>query len=335
MKKVLIIALIAVLVILACVGGYFLIMNHIVKNRIMSESDFADTDIKNEDAIYFLNTASSDAIIIQSDGHLAMIDAAEDNDNPRNFPALEYKGFEEEILDFLKENFADKNGNVHLDFVLGTHSHSDHIGGFDTIINDQSILIDKAYLKEYRSECINDYEITEWDNQEVYDQMVEALNSRNIPIISEISSEPFTFGNFTLTILNTEYEAAGSNVGENDNTLLVLVEKDGARALLTGDLNNANKDEEKIAEIVGKVDLLKVGHHSYAGSTESKFLKTIAPQVSVITNKSDYADKNTLKRIAKYTKSAITFSDDEGGIGAIFKDGKIIYTHNVGLKFDK
>lgn len=301
------------------------------RKRMLKKSDFSDIDIKREDAIYFLNTGASDALIIQSNGHYAMIDAAEDNDNPRGFANLEYKGYEEEILEFIKKNFSDENGNVHLDFVLGTHAHSDHIGGFDTIINDENIIIDKAYLKKYRSESINDYEVEKWDNQEVYDQMVEALNKKSIPIISEISSEPFSFGNFTLTILNTEYEDGSRKVGENDNSLVVLVEKNGAKALLTGDLDNYSHDEERIAEVVGRVDLLKVGHHSFAHSTEKKFLQTVNPKVSVITNSYRHTDKRTLRRIKKYTKSKIACTDDEHGIGAIFRNGSILYKNNVGL----
>ena len=331
MKKVVKSVLILIIIAGIISFGYSITMNILVKNRFLSDSDFADISIKNEDAIYFLNTGSSDAIILQSDGHYAMIDAGEDNDNPRGFAGLEYKGYEEEILAFLKKNFADKNGKVQLDFVLGTHAHSDHIGGFDTIIKDENIFVDKAYLKEYHSENINDHEVNEWDNQEVYDQMVDALNKKSVPIISDISSEPFTFGNFTLTILNTEYEDGSRTVGENDNSLVVLVEKDGKNALLTGDLDNYNHDEEKIAEIVGTVDLLKVGHHSYSHSSEKNFLQTVSPTVSVIPNSYKQTDKRTLKRITKYTKSKITCTDDEGGIGAIFKDGEIIYTHNVGL----
>ena len=306
-------------------------INLFFKSRFIKKCDFADIKIKNEDAIYFLNTGASDAIIIQSNGHYAMIDAAEDNDNPRGFANLAYKGYEEEILEWLKKNIADENGKIHFDFILGTHAHSDHIGGFDTIINDENVYIDKAYLKEYHSESINDYEVDKWDNQEVYDQMVEALKRKAVPVISEISSQPFSFGNLTLTMLNTEYEDGSRKVGENDNSLVVLVEKNGKKALLTGDLDNYNHDEEKIADIVGKVDLLKVGHHSFAHSTEKKFLKTVSPAVSVITNSYRHTDKRTLGRITKYTKSKIICTDDEGGIAAIFKDGDIIYTNNIGL----
>ena len=38
---------------------------------------------------------------------------------------------------------TDENGRVTLDFILGTHAHSDHIGGFDTVINHPDITVKK------------------------------------------------------------------------------------------------------------------------------------------------------------------------------------------------
>ncbi|MBP5717622.1 MAG: hypothetical protein J6X53_01405, partial [Abditibacteriota bacterium] len=45
---------------------------------------------------------SSDAILIESDGRFAMVDAGEDTDNPRGFPGLELAGFEDEVVAYLK-----------------------------------------------------------------------------------------------------------------------------------------------------------------------------------------------------------------------------------------
>ena len=50
------------------------------------------------DRIHFLKTGCSDAIIIESDGHFAMVDGGEDTDNPRNFPGLNLAGYEQEVL---------------------------------------------------------------------------------------------------------------------------------------------------------------------------------------------------------------------------------------------
>ncbi|WP_444243937.1 MBL fold metallo-hydrolase, partial [Eubacterium sp.] len=100
-------------------------------------------------AIHFLNTGAGDCIILESNNHFAMIDCAEDTEYPADKPHLKAKGYENEILDYLLKNCADENGKVNLDFVLGTHAHSDHIGGFDTIISDARINVGKAYLKPY------------------------------------------------------------------------------------------------------------------------------------------------------------------------------------------
>ena len=202
----------------------------------------ATADLAGEDRIHFLKTGSSDAILLESAGHFAMVDAGEDSDNPRGFPGLELKGYEEEVLAYLKAHAADATGRVHLDFVLGTHSHSDHIGGFDTVILDPDVTVDRAYLKAYDSSKIHQSEIDEWDNQEVYDQMVNALNARGVPIVSRPDSEPFLLGNFTVTLFNTEDPYSEATVGENDNSLGVLVEKNGTRIFLAGDMDNNSGD---------------------------------------------------------------------------------------------
>ncbi|MBQ9531496.1 MAG: MBL fold metallo-hydrolase [Eubacterium sp.] len=282
-----------------------------------------------QDRIHFLKTGSSDAILIESQGHFALVDAAEDNDNPRGFEELNFKGYEEEVLEYLKKNARGNDGKVHLDFVLGTHSHSDHIGGFDTIIYDDDIIIEKAFLKEYKEEQIRDMEVEEWDNQEVYDQMVDALNSKNIPIISEMDETPFMLGNFKLTLFNTKDENT-EKVGENDNSLGVLVEKKGARIFLSGDIDNITGDEDKIGAKLGHIDVLKVGHHSYAKSTSEDWLKNLSPDVCVVTNDYERCDKRTLRRITSISKSPILITGEENGVVVSVDDnGKIQYFNEI------
>ena len=272
------------------------------------------------DKIHFLDTNKSDAFLLESNGHFAMVDAGEDSDNPRGFPALEIEGYEEKILEYLKQHAADENGKVHLDFVLGTHAHSDHIGGFDTIILDPDVTIDRAYLKAYDSSIIEDREIIEWDNQEVYDQMVSALNTRNVPIISDISEEPFMLGNFTITILNTKDPPTDKKIGENDRSLGVLIEKNGTRVFLAGDIDNNSGDEDVLGPIIGKVDLLKVGHHSHPSSSSFKFIKNLSPKICVITNQHDYLFREILIRYEMICHPIYLTPNKEKGILAVIGD---------------
>jgi beta-lactamase superfamily II metal-dependent hydrolase len=284
--------------------------------------------IKN--AIHFLPTGTSDTILIESDGHFALVDCGEDTDNPRGFEALELPGFEDDILDYLKKNASDENGEIHLDFILGTHSHSDHLGGFDTIIADKNVFVDRAYLKRYDESRIRSSEIEEWDNKEVYEQTVNALNEKNIPIISDITEKQFKLGEMNITLFNTEYETEKTDIGENDNSIGTLVELYGKKVFLAADIDNKTGDEDRLAPEIGKVDILKVGHHSYSGSTTPKWLKTLSPDVCVVTNDYERTDKNTLRRITRICHSPILVTGSENGVIVAFNgDGSLSYYKEI------
>ena len=93
--------------------------------------------------IHFLNVGHSDCIILESNGHFAMIDAAEDTDYPADKPNLKLPGYEDVVIDYLMKNCVNDDGQVVFDFVMGTHAHSDHIGGFDTVINHSNVIVKK------------------------------------------------------------------------------------------------------------------------------------------------------------------------------------------------
>ena len=278
-------------------------------------------DAGGPDRIHFLKTGTSDAIVLESDGHFAMVDAGEDTDNPRSFPGLELPGYEQEVLSYLKRHCADENGRVHLDFILGTHAHSDHIGGFDTILLDPDVSVGRAYLKAYDSSRINDHEVTDWDNQEVYDQMVSALKERGVELIQNPGPAAFTFGNFTVTLYNAVDPETDGKVGENDNSFGVLLEKNGTRVFLAGDMDNVSGDEARLAPEIGKVDLLKVGHHGYGGSSSEAFISTLDPEYFVVTNNRWGPSHDTLKSIVKLCRhDRIYLTGVENGVLALIGD---------------
>ena len=279
-------------------------------------------NLSEPDRIHFLKVGTSDAILLESDGHFAMVDAGEDTDNPRGFANLELEGHEEEVLAYLKEHAAGKDGKVHLDFVLGTHAHSDHIGGFDTVILDPDVEVGRAYLKEYDSSKINERELLEWDNQEVYDQMVDALNKRNVPVISEPDGTPFAFGNFTVTLFNTDDPENTERVGENDMSMGVLLEKNGTKIFLAGDMDDYTGDETRLAPEIGRVNLLKLGHHGYDGSTTQGFVETLRPDYCVVTNSRNFGLMKKFEMIIKTCgHNRIYVTGVENGVLAVIGDG--------------
>mgnify|MGYP000529635151 CR=1 FL=1 len=82
------------------------------------------------------------------------------------------------------------------------------------MISDPDITVKRAYLKPYRPDNIRSKEKRQWDNQEVYDQMVQALNARGAEIVSEIPTQAFRSGiydRFLIRKLISEHQALMEN----------------------------------------------------------------------------------------------------------------------------
>lgn len=282
-KKVLAITGMITVVLLLCTGLTFAIFE-ITGGVLKSKYDFVDyNDQQSSDKLHFLDTKGSDAILIESQGRFGLVDCAEDSDNPRGFKGLELEGFEQKVVDYVK-SVAAVDGKVTLDFVIGTHAHSDHIGGFDTLINDPDITVKTAYLKRYYESRIRDYELEKWDNKENYDNMIKAINDNGVTLVQDLVNLSFNLGNYTVTIFNGQEADPNKKVGENENSLGVLVDNGINRAFLAGDINNIDGDEDAIAPLVGEVTILKLGHHGYPKSSTTNFLKKLNPEISIITN---------------------------------------------------
>ena len=84
--------------------------------------------------------------------------------------------------------------------------------------------------------------------------------------------------------------------GENQNSLGVLLTQGNKKAYLPGDMNNIKKnigknktgDEDRLKNIIGKIDFLKLGHHGYQHSNTKDYLNILKPEYVVITN--DYGE---------------------------------------------
>ena len=285
--------------------------------------DYSDGD----DRIHFLNTANSDSILIESNGLYALIDAGEGNSNPRRKTA--YKGYEQEVIDYIKKVCKKDNGSVYLDFIMGTHCHYDHIGSYLSLISDSDIGIGKAYFKEFNKNIAKDYETERWKIDKVYRDIIDALNGRGIEIVSDISDEEFVFGDFTLRFVNTITPEEFEGEGENASSIGVIVCKGNKTAFLAADITESTGLEDVVAPVVGDVDLLKIGHHGYYGSSSKSFLKALSPEIAVITNQLGKVYPNVKWNLTMFAKVPFYATYDNNGIIATFTDDEIILTNNI------
>ena len=293
--------------------------------------------------IHFINTkanSGSDAILLESNGHYALIDMGEDYDFPdgtdTRYPNRwgisinNYQVLEDRLIRHL-----DQLGVKKLDFILGTHVHSDHIGGADEIINRYQV--DKFYLKKY-----SDQRITSawglWDNLFNYDNALRAAQNKGVTLIQDIKDQDshFKFGDMDIQLYNykNEYDADGNLkrvLDDNSNSIVAVVTVAGKRIYLGGDLDNAEGAEDKLGPVIGKVDMMKWNHHYDAKiSNTIGFIDHLSPSMVIqttggdinVASTRDYLQKKNIQVIhaSSKTQDATVFDISDKGFTNVSGD---------------
>jgi len=280
--------------------------------------------------IHFLNTGNSDCILLESGGHFALVDSGWGSDNPD--PRARRPGYEEQVLDYLKRVAADENGIVTLDFILPSHYHYDHAGGFPGILADPAVRVRTVYLRELRTGNQKAYELERWGIEENRRRILEAARARGFPVEEHLPAEPFALGAMTLRLFNLDSYEDPRCQGENDNSVAVLVTVGKARALLTGDITASHGLEKKIAALVGHVDLLKLPHHGYSLSSSAAFLRALRPKVAVVTNGIGQVYPNVRWNLTLFARCPLVSTVRENGvIATLSPDGTLKLTGNLHL----
>jgi beta-lactamase superfamily II metal-dependent hydrolase len=302
-----------------------------LSNKYVNETPISTqlpTAENGDDRIHFLNTANSDCIIIESNGRFALVDSGEGNNNPRR--KTEYKGYEKEVLSYIKEHCLTENGEIHLDFIVATHMHYDHSGNFEPILKDTKIKIDKAFIKEYDNAQTTKMDSEYWGNHETYEKIISALKEREITIISDIPAEAFVFGDFTLQFINTSTNEFTEKAGENANSIGIKLTKGNKKAFLAADFTNDAGFETAFAKQIGNIDLLKIGHHGYFGSSSTEFLKVLTPDIAICTNYLGKIYPNVKWNLTMVAKTPVFSTAHRNGIIATFTDNnEILLTENI------
>lgn len=279
------------------------------------------------DRLHFLNTKNSDCILIESNGKFALIDSGEGDSNPRK--KMDYDGNEDAVIGYIKKVAANSDGKVTLEFALGTHNHYDHIGSFEAIANDPDISVKTFYIKPINHEIAHEYECDGWGIEKTYEDTVKAFKIRGTVVTSDMPTEPFKFGDFTLTFCNTELDnEALHGQGENAESVGVMVEKGEKSAFLASDITRTTGLEDIVLPSLHKVDILKVGHHGYYGSTSWKFAKSLSPEIAIVTNRLGKIYPDVKWTLTMKSHSAIFATVDENGIIAEFTDDNRIKLFN-------
>ena len=153
-------------------------------------------------------------------------------------------------------------GYSHIDYVIATHPHEDHIGGMARVL--RSFDIGEIWMPRATS------------NTATFEGLLDVIAEKGIPVhAAEEGKIICSDEGFSATILSP-FETSYSDL----NDWSVILELDvGARSFLfTGDASSS---------VIGKacghhVDVLKVGHHGSRTSTTQQLAETLSPDWAVI-----------------------------------------------------
>lgn len=198
-------------------------------------------------AIHFLDVGQADAAVILCDGEVLMIDGGNADDS--SF-----------VYSYLKNTL----GINHIDTMIATHPHEDHIGGLSGALNACSV--DTLYSP-----------VTEYDSK-VFSSLLKYAEKQGLSLTGPTVGDTFSVGSATVTFL-----APVHNYDEpNDMSLVVRIQYGDTSFLFTGDAEWDSEHDMISNGAKLSSTLLKVGHHGSASSTSYVFLREIMPQYAVI-----------------------------------------------------
>lgn len=247
-------------------------------------------------AVHFIDVGQGDSILAESDGHYMLIDAGE-NDQAGT------------VISYLKAE-----GVTKLDYVIGTHPHSDHIGGLDKVID--TFPVDKVFLPPVEH------------TTKTFEDVLDSIASRGLKITKPKPGDSYDLGNASFTILSPVKDY-GSDL--NNWSVGIRLTYGENSFVMCGDAESQAEEDIIKSGAVLKADVLKAGHHGSSTSTSDAFLKKVSPSWVVIQcgygNSYGHPHKETMEKLEK-AGCQVLRTDEEGTITA-YSDGRTI-TWNTG-----
>lgn len=218
--------------------------------------------------VHFIDVGQGDSTLIESNGHYMLIDAGENNQG-------------DTVIEYLRSHQV-----TTLDYVIGTHPHSDHIGGLDLVID--AFDVGKIILppKEHTTKTFED--------------LLDSISKKGLKITKPVPGDIYELGDASFQIL-----APNQDYGDDLNNWSVglrLVYGDTA-FLFTGDAEEAAEADILKTGLDLKADVLKAGHHGSRTSSSDPFLDCVSPSYAVIEcgdgNTYGHPHQETMKRLKK------------------------------------
>lgn len=268
----------------------FIIFIALVAKYYGDYSFSSDVEVNGKFIASFIDVGQGDSIFLEfPNGKNMLIDAGEK--------------YESETV----QSFINSKGYFSLDYVVGTHPHTDHIGGLESIIRRYEI--GEIYLPKVVH------------TSKTYENLLTTINELGYKVNSAISGmEIINEKGLEVKILSPK----NSNYSElNNYSVVIKIVFGNTSFLFMGDAETVVEDE--ILDEVN-ADVVKVGHHGSDTSSSEEFVKSVNAKYAVIMsgvdNQYDLPDKTIVDRWK--SNGAEVYNTSENGNVIITSDGRNI-----------
>lgn len=197
-------------------------------------------------AVHFIDVGQADAALVICEGKTMLIDGGNTEDSNLIYAYLQ------------------KHAIKHLDYVVCTHAHEDHVGGISGALTYATLGTAYSPVTEYGTRA--------------FESFVSKVQARGKSLTVPRAGDSFMLGSAKVTVLGPVKQYDDPN-----NTSIVLRVVYGELSFLfTGDMEREAEEDLLESGAVLQSTVLKVGHHGSETSSSYRFLRAVAPTYGVI-----------------------------------------------------
>lgn len=243
--------------------------------------------------IHFIDAGQGDATLIEGPDFTILIDAGRHDD--------------ERVIRYLNSTRVD-----HLDLLIGTHPHSDHIGQFSQILNRYPV--DEVWMS---GELHTTY---------TFERALDAILASDAAYREPRAGERYEVGSATLDVFHP-----AELIGDlNNGSIVVKLTFSELSVLFMGDAELPAELEILNRHHPVQADILKIGHHGSSSSSSIPFIEEVNPQAAIYSagrdNTYGHPHFEVISRLLD--RDIGVYGTDRNGTMRLFSDGQTYTLRN-------